>query len=70
MEITIFQLPNANVTSTIFVEYLEATNEILRLSRSSKAVRSVEDTKENVKVNYQSENCCRVRLEDKEYKRL
>ena len=70
MEITIFQLPNANVTSPIFVEYLEATNEILRLSGSSKAVRSVEDTKENVEVNYQSENCRRVRLEDKEHKGL
>jgi hypothetical protein len=62
MGITIFQLPNANVTSTIFVEYLEAANEILRLSGGSKAVRSVEDTKENVKVNYQSENCWRVKI--------
>jgi hypothetical protein len=50
--ITIFQFTHTNETGSIFVKYLESSNEIFWFAWSAKAVRSIEDAEEQVEVNY------------------
>jgi hypothetical protein len=49
---TVFQLTNTNKTSPVLVKDLESTDEVFWLTGTTETVGPVEDSQEQIKVNW------------------